>query len=161
MEIKFAKGFDESVKKLFSNSPRYLIPRMFNDIRYSIRGAYHRVVRGWDNEWAWNLHHKLDEYLPQILDKIRVDGYGYPAGLKNRKEWETILKTMADGFRASQALSNMEYIEEITLKKPKKDVFGNMSTRGYRINKRKQKNLEKTFDKGMKLFVEYYQNLWD
>lgn len=103
-----------------------------------IKFAWQRVFRGYDDSANWN----LETYLADLINKITLDmaenGCGYPNGL-NEKKWKEILQQISFGFGS--------YLE--------------MSSGVYSFKDKEYKRLEKEFKKGLKLFTEYYGNLWD
>ena len=168
-KIEFAPSFWDSAERLFSSSPRFLIPRKLNDWKYEIKWAWQRVFRGYDDTSVWNLYHHISEQLPKILRQLKNNHLGCPGELfdnkaKKNKEchkWEDILEKMARGFDAAVKIGNNEYMKEIKLKKPEKDIFGKDSYTGYKYDKKCYNKLYKEFEEGMELFKKYFFNLWD
>ena len=168
-EVKFHPDFWKSAEKLFSNNPFFLIPRKINDWKYEIKWAWQRIFRGYDDTTVWNLHSQISIYLPKILRDLKKIHHGCPSELfdnkaKKNKEchkWENVLEKMANGFDAARKLDENEYMKKITLKKPRKDMFGEDSYTDYKYDKKHYNRLYKEFEEGIELFKRWYFNLWD
>lgn len=144
------------MERLFSSSWRYAIPRFFRDIRFRTKMAYQRVVRGYDDEMIWGHHSLHSRITAEILRKLAKDKVGCPMELYDRKnkkdecaKWRDILIEMAEGFEATTAIDNMEYYVK------KRGKFDHIESN------KKYKKLKSKFDKGMKLYHQYYISLWD
>ena len=144
-KIKFAPSFLKSAEKLFSNNLRFLIPRKISDWKYEVKWAWQRVFRGYDDRWNWGLYHHLQEIIPKCVRSMKKHHIGCPGSLfdsKNKKnncwKWSKILEKIAKGFEAKQKISD------------------NYLFKGKRFEKLDRKQKE-----GMKLFVKYFDNLWD
>lgn len=134
MEIKFAPGFEKSLKKCFSNNPWYLIPRTLSDMKWGIKKAYQRVVYGYDESFWWDFHSHHTDLMLGNLKKLKEKSHGYPAKFENEQEWQVLLQQMIDGFEAAKRMDGeFEYKSED----------------------------EEIFKKGMQVFTDYYFNLWD
>lgn len=99
-----------------------------------------RGRRGWCRVDAWDIHGYLDEILPPMIDQMMKEGCGHPADL-TAEEWtghDGILDQIAGGFRAHSKILEYEWDGDIDLKA-----------------------LQKTHKHGMKLFVKWYDHLWD
>ena len=168
-KIKFHPEFWKSAEKLFSNSPRFLIPRKLNDWKYEIKWAWQRVLRGYDDTAVWDFHHHISEQFPKILRDLKEIQHGCPGELYDKKakknkechKWEDILEKMANGFDAARKLDNNEYMKEIKLKKPRKDMFDKDSYTDYKFDKKCYNKLNKEFEEGIELFKKWYFSLWD
>ncbi len=135
----------ESYKKCFSNNPIYLIPRMITDFKYEIIWAWQRVFKGYDERWDWGTVSQLQTIMPKCLRELKRIHHGCPPDLwdksKKKKEcwkWTMILEKIARGFEASAEL--------------------------HELAKNKGKKFEKLIkerNEGLKLFVKYFENLWD
>jgi len=143
-KIKFAPGFQKSFDKCFSMNPIYSIPRFFSNIKSQIKWAWQRVFRGYDDRWYWSLDGHLNWIIPICVRKMKK-GMGCPSSLYNKKnkrdeckEWHKILEKIAQGFEANEK------------------IFSKYLWKGKRFEK-----LDKKYKDGMKLFVKYFDNLWD
>lgn len=170
LKIEFHPEFWKSVNKLFSNNLYYLIPRKLNDWRYEIKWAWQRVFRGYDDRITWDLHYYISEYLPKIIRIMKDNVHGHPASIiedkskwevKSVKDWKNVLEKIANGFDAARKIENDEYMKEIKLKKPKKDIFGKDSYTSYKYDKKCYNKLYKDFEEGIDLMKHFYFNLWD
>jgi len=144
-KVKFTPGFLEDCKRLFSNNPRYAIPRFFSNTWFEIRMGCQRLTRGYDDRWNWELRGMLEEVIPKCVRWIKKNGIGCCEDLYDEKRkgnecwrWKDILEKIAQGFEA------------------KEKIYQNLLYKGKRYEKLKAKEKE-----GMKLFVKYFDNLWD
>lgn len=168
MKVVFTDSFIKSAEKLFSNNLYYLIPRKLSDWKYEIKWAYQRVFRGYDDTTVWNFHHHIAEQFPRILRDLKENGFGCPSQFYDSKKkdnechkWKEVLEKMAKGFDAAKKIDSNEYMKEVKLKKPKKDVFGEDSYIDYKFDKKHYNSLHKEFKEGVDLFKKHFFNLWD
>lgn len=157
MKIIYTKGFLNDMEHLFSSSWRYFVPRFWGDWKFKIKMAWQRVFRGYDDSSVWSHHYWHAETTAKMMRRLAQISNGCPSALydkKNKKDpykrWKEILITIAEGFEAMNKIDNHEHFIENKNNK-------------LNLNKTKQKEkiLKNKFDKGMKLYHEYYQNLWD
>ena len=149
------------MNRLFSNNPIYSIPRFFRDAEFEIRMAWQRVWKGYDDSWGWGLHSALSDVVPKALEQMIEYGNGAPSQFKDIKDWHVVLRKIQRGFEAANDLDDKKYMVKVKLKKPKKDMFGEMTDIGYKLDKKLESKLHREFDVGMKLLHKYYFNLWD
>src|SRR6185437_7285184 len=98
--------------------------------------SYQRVTRGWADCDIWSLDDHLNTWLPDALEQLKR-AHGYPSEFENQEPWNEILDKMIEGFRANDRLVG----------------FNHEST--------DRKADLKLWKDGMKLFVKYYNHLWD
>ncbi len=144
-KVVYSKGFMNDMERLFSNNPIYSIPRFFSNAKYEIKCAWQRVFRGYDDSWNWGLYQQLQTIIPKCVRWMKKNHLGCPGNLydeKNKRDncwkWKEILEKIAKGFEAKQKISD------------------NYLFKGKRFEK-----LDKQQKEGMKLFVKYFNNLWD
>lgn len=141
MKIEYAPEFEESINRLFSNHPKYFIPRFFESITFGvyrkIKYFIQRGVQGYSDEDVWGLSDHLAEILPNAIRSLQ-NGMGYPYGLSEKK-WNSVLEEIAIGFESYKTISE-EFID---------------------LQSEKGKELWKKWQKGSRLFVKYFPNLWD
>ena len=99
--------------------------------------SYQRVTRGWADCDTWSLDDHLNTWLPDALERLKSTGHGYPNELTEEK-WNKILDKMAEGFRANARLVGFDDKQSWDRKAD-----------------------QKLWKDGMKLFVKYYNGLWD
>ena len=158
MKIKFTKQFETSVIRLFSNNWRYAIPRFFENTFYSIKWAYQRVIKGYDDTMVWNYYSSMTEQTIKIVTILRDTLHGYPSNLKDTKEWRQILTKIIKGFEAIKAIDECDFM------RPTKQIVKTGIFKGCphsRLDKRMLTRLQKQRDEGFALYVKYYTNLWD
>ena len=117
----------------------------------SVKWAYQRVVRGYDDTFLWNIDESHSILMIKILTQFRNNVVGHPTMIdaktteEGEKKWKKILQDMIDGFQAS--LDADEYL------------WSNIHSG--KFGKDEYKKFDKKFKKGMKLFTKYYGCLWD
>lgn len=63
----------------------------------TIKWAWQRVVRGYDDRLYWAMDEYLDPIILAGLRNLRENGHGYPSGLTEKK-WNQILDKMMVAF---------------------------------------------------------------
>ena len=113
-----------------------------------IKWAYQRVVRGYDDTAVWSLVDYLSDIIPVITRKLKNGNcysfqlpsvYGKRTGDDKYNKWHEILEDIAIGFEA-----NAKIREEIVIK-----------------GDAEYEELNKLWKKGSKLFIKYFNELWD
>ena len=171
MKVVLTDTFIKSAIKLFSNSPRYLIPRKIQDWKLELKWGYQRIVKGYDDRATWELDFWLSDNLPKIIREMKSFVHGYPASnpfqkkrkgdIQSMKEWKGILEQIAKGFESAGKIGNNEYMKKVKLRKPIKDMFGKDSYTDYKFDKKAYNKMKKDFDEGIKLFHKHFFSLWD
>jgi hypothetical protein len=103
-----------------------------------VKWAYQRVVRGYDDTAIWNFEEYVAQQIKEVCFRIAEDGHGYPNHLTEKK-WKQILLDISFGFGS--------YIE--------------MRSGIYEVKSKEFKSLQKDYKKGLKLFVDNHEYLWD
>ena len=98
-----------------------------------------RGWRGYSDRDNWGIDGFLLEILPPMLENLK-HGYGYPSEFDSQDEWVCILEQMIVGFRANRTLMDLEYDWRDTGEK---------------------EALQIKSDGAFRLFVKYFNNLWD
>lgn len=120
---------------------KYMLLHPWNfvsDIYYSLKWAWQRVHRGWDDRVPWSIDYYLCRIMPDIINELIEHQIGNPIGL-TEEEWDEILIKIRDGFIAGYDIMEVNYDYK--------------SPDGY-------KKLSKKVDEGLKLFTEYFFSLW-
>ena len=95
-----------------------------------------RGLYGYADCDTWNLDYYLSNWLPHALKQLRKETYSYPVNSTITK-WRKTLKTIEEGFKEAQKVSDF-------------------------ANTREEMKLdEKKFHEGGKLFIKHFFNLWD
>lgn len=100
-----------------------------------IKWFIQRGRRGWADEDLWSLNYYLSDWMPNALEQLKKTKNSYPGNLTVKK-WNKILDQMIEGFEASIKKDDTVDIKEY-------------------------KQLDKIQKKGLQLFVDYYDDLWD
>ena len=123
----------------------------------NLKFYYQRATRGWADCDAWSIDSYLDYLLPPFIRSLK-GGCGCPSefydATKENNEcwkWDEALESMAQGFEASEAISNLKYYKTVEVK--------GGTTR--EIDEMALQNLTEKYNKGMDLFRQYYMSLWD
>ena len=105
--------------------PRYYLyhPIVFyKDVRRTIKFAYQRLTRDWDDSVTWNIDYWLCKIMPDILEKLKKDKQGIPNEVfdnpnkthedeewkKAEAKYDAILDEMIEGFKAAGRIINRE-----------------------------------------------------
>jgi len=128
---------------------------ILKEIKYFIQ----KGKRGFSDRDLWSFDDYLCEIIPPALRQLAKRSYGCPGDLWDKKrvndecyKWKEILEEMAQGFEAAQQIIDVKYFKNVK----QKDGYYT-----HEIDRKKQKLLTEKYDKGMKLFVEYFLSLWD
>ena len=100
----------------------------------AVKWFFQRAIRGWANCDVWSMDNYLNDILPGMLRRLKI-GCSYPMDM-TPEEWLNILEEMAVGFESGNKID---------------DCF----------DPNEEKELRAKFDRGMELFVKYYNHLWD
>lgn len=96
------------------------------------------MFRGFDDSAYWNLNNYISDVALKSIKWMEKNAFGHPTKLKNMKEWRDVLKKIRKGFEAYEK-THYDYIK----------------------NKKLREKYEKEYKEGMKLFAEFFPNLWD
>ncbi len=126
--------------------------QLFKDkVTRPLRRFWQRGRSGWCREDVWSVDGYLSRIIPEMLDELRKNNHSWPGPPMTDEEWNGdggLLDQMAQAFRANAKACNMEYMEE-----------------NERYDREKHAPIEaalmKQSKKGLKLFVKYYNELWD
>jgi len=158
MEIKYTQSFFDSMEKLFSNHPKFLIPRLFRDTRFRIRMFFQKLIRDYTDEEMWNFHYWLTStirpHFKHFVKYIKEHGCGCPGQLcvdengdnanveEGVKKWHAILDKIEIAFDLMWEQDNGT---DIWRKKTHEQMVED----------------DKKIQEGLSLFAKYYQNFWD
>ncbi len=158
-----------------------------SDTYYSIKYAYQRVTRGWDDRAVWSIDWWLDDKMPAMLRKLKEDKHGTPMSMFDglptenddgythsdetfaiaEERWNAILDKMIAAFEASRRMQNMTYEEELgeyPLYRPagvERETWKNVQHDRYLASEVLRERDAVIFKEGMALFAEHYSSLWD
>lgn len=137
------------------------------DVKLWFKSTYQKIRYGVSNEECWSLDHTITRFiLPRLKHFKNMKRHAYPGDI-TPEEWESILdeliwtfEYMSDDGETANPFPN--------LWKPNEDgksYLGRERTEEekelYRVWDVKHKELEERKEKGLQLFVKYYQHLWD
>jgi hypothetical protein len=104
-----------------------------------------RAEQGFSTYDWWNFCDYIAWVNINALEKFKT-GAGYPGDLSGMDEWVEILDQMIDGFKAAREISSLEYYLP-------KDTKEENDARYAAVIARKEK--------GLALYAEYFNSLWD
>ena len=146
----------KSPKFRFWYHAHHMIEFVTYEVPHEIKWAWQRVFRGWDDRVVWSIDTHITDYMPTWLEQLKRDKMGIPLDMfvpedfeedGNTKEeaegpalerWISVLDQMIEGFKAAQLLQEYDYSDDF-----------------------EYDNLNRSFQRGMKLFTENFFNLWD
>jgi hypothetical protein len=158
-----------------------------HDTHRKLKFAYQRLTRGWDDRVVWSVDWWMNGIMPDILRQLKEDKHGIPSsmfdGLPTKpdnewehtpeaweiatKRWNDILDKMIAGFEANQRMKDMIYEDELgayPLHRPvgvSRDAWEKIGEDHFTKSRLLAERDQKIFEEGIKLFAEYYNDLWD
>ena len=161
--------------------------KTLRNVYFTLKYAYQRLTRGWDDRAAWSIDWWLDDKMPDILRKLKKDTHGIPVSVFPtepqyineygdptdeaeaiaKQRWDDILDKIIAGFEASRRITDGLYEEELgeyPLHQPKnvtKEEWKQAVNKRFLASRTLEERDEKIFKEGMALFVEHYWSLWD
>ena len=158
-----------------------------HDVYRTVKYAYQRVMRGWDDRASWSVDYWLDDKMPAILRQLKRDKHGTPMTMfptdaeyiaedgnptSSAHEiaiarWDAVMDKMIAGFEASARVKEGLYEEELgeyPLDRPEgvdKATWKKVLHDRYLASRVLEERDEKIFKEGMALFAEHYWSLWD
>jgi hypothetical protein len=142
----------------------------FNHVRYfhkEIKWFFQRGWRGYADCDVWGLDGYLISWLPKALRHLAKYNHGCPPYLyddqaKDDKchKWKEILEKMALGFEL-QDKWDRDYVAVVGDTKNGKEYYDFKDPEWVKKFNAKEKEVEKTFNEAMDLFIKYFHNLWD
>lgn len=135
---------------------RFATPtRVYREVKWFIQ----RGSRGWADCDVWSIDWYLNRWMPDALRRLKATKHGipgnmFPEGPEYVKDcgnpndaawviaearWDGIMNKMIAGFEAAQRINEMTNFDDPVLRKAD----------------------EAACEEGLKLFVEYYFDLWD
>jgi len=125
--------------RLWSN---YLSPR---SLYFHTKHLYQYITRGYSDKQVWSLDTTIAEFVLPRLRTLKMLTHGYPEGFDSMEEW-------------SKAIDKMIWSFEFALKDYGSEDFDHND---YENWKKKNDKRTERYKEGMRLFAEYFWNLWD
>ena len=114
----------------------YYTPKWYViDFIYEVKMKFQLFSKGYNERMVYSFCDYMTDLNLKLLKDLKKTKHGFPSQLTEKK-WDKILGQMIEGFEA-----------QVT----SRDVF----------TVKEYNKLDKKFKDGMKLYVEYYNNLWD
>jgi len=124
-----------------------------------IKHYYMRCKYGYSYRDLWDFDDYLCDIIPPAIRQLAKKHTGCPSDLYDKKatnnechKWEEILEEIAQGFEAAKEITHIRYFKNVK----QKDGYYS-----HEIDKKKAKLLAKKYDRGTKLFKDYFLSLWD
>ncbi len=138
------------------------VVRLPGDIRRAINAFLQRGQRGYADSDVWGLWCYLSDVISKSVYHLKKHNHGYPSGL-TEGQWIDILNEIRDTFDTAKAIANdrLYLIKNKTDRKKWEKVIDNLNKK-YKDNERCMTDKEiKQYERGWKLFQQYFFNLWD
>lgn len=116
----------------------WYIFRPLRDFKNEIKWAWQRVYRGWDDRAIWSIQEHIAKQIVDMIEVYKEQINSHP-NMLTEDEWFQILLDIQAGFKAS-------------LDKLDSSLTPNQ------IEWKKFDNIQK---KGLTLFIEHFDSLWD
>jgi len=116
MKIKFHPKIKDDLKKMFSNNPFYLIPRLLEDIPMKIRFAFQRMFKGYDNSFYYDMGGYLEQYFIPAIEIFCNDKLKEGSDEKRTEIYSTMLK-LIDEWKKQDNGCNDQFEENNTSSK--------------------------------------------
>jgi hypothetical protein len=128
---------------------------ILDEWKSQIKWAWQRVFRKWDDRVVWSIDYYVATMVPQWLEMLKKKRHGIPCVMLKEEDYldencnvsDETMKQRGDEFDAILD----EIIEGFKAYNDMSDVY----------DKEKLEQYKQKFDKGMELFVEYFETLWD
>jgi hypothetical protein len=138
------KTFKGKIKYFWEDYIYYPCFRMWyniSDIPSEIKYFIQRGMRGYSDRDTWSIDYYLSSWMPGALKQMIKYGNSYPGhGEANTpKKWKEIVKKIIVGFEASKKIADFDF-----------------NSKNNEI-----KRLQTTQIKGLKLFIKWFDALWD
>jgi len=136
MKVETTPGFEKDMLRLFSDKPQYKLLRFWkwitSDLWSGLKWKLQRAQRGYSDNDVWGMNSYFAEIIPPMVRQMKEKGFGYPGhGRANTPE--------KWGAILEEIAQGFEAFD------------GEIGKLGD----------EEKFNKGMKLFVRWFNNLWD
>tara|TARA_R100000750_G_C2331441_1_gene90273 strand:+ start:107 stop:526 length:420 start_codon:yes stop_codon:yes gene_type:complete len=137
---------EKSIEEMMDESPEvkddfpWKKPSKFYLFKRKVKHIIQKIIRGFSDSDLWDLDYHLSELiLPRLKAFRNYNQAGHPSRLKDENEWNDILDKMIYSF---------EYV-----------------LRDYGIEdddwNDSQEKKYKEYEEGMKLFIDFFSDLWD
>lgn len=134
----------------------YRFPAKIKDARYSIKWAFQRAFRGYDDAMCWSYPYRSGLQTVAILKWLKEHKHGIPSLVcedgetfeESENKWNVILDKMILGWESGIAAD---------------DVFVEKPDGTYDIDatRKEYDRLMGLWREGMELYSKYYWSLWD
>lgn len=142
----------------------YRIARKYDDFKYWVKGLVQTIKYGFP-DWHWyEFKSWHSEQVVPRLKRFRNNLHSYPNGLSEEK-WAEYLDAMIWSFEHHDDSPELEYSEDYDHRVTKHIVNGCVTytplNKTGKVSFAKIEAHKERVKYGLKLFAEYYCNLWD
>lgn len=140
----------------------YRFPDLPREIKLSTVSFIQRGKRGWSNRDTWGLCNYLATIITQSIKHLKKNINGRPCGL-TEGQWIDILNMIIDTFdTVTMIMDDKLYLIKDDKKRREWNKHLQELNKTFKNNARCMTDKEiKNYEKGWKLFKEYFFNLWD
>lgn len=149
----------------FSNPIKYALRTINNwcsnlcHIFRWLKWCWQRAFRGWaDCDW-WSMDYYLVQTILPMLKALKENTISYPGSCPTPERWDELLDEMIEGFEAAKRVCEDEYYIEVS--GDSIEAINNATSDEVKQWGKMSVADQKLFKKKMKIFMEYFFNLWD
>lgn len=124
-----------------------------------LRHYYQRIKYGVSDMDCWSLDYYLSKVISKGCRTIKKHTCGYPCSLESMEQWEKILEEIAWTFDTKIKIGDMDWRMHVD-KKHEKELQESYTNSGFDIHIMTKEEI-KRYKNGKKLFMKYFDNLWD
>lgn len=155
----FTDSFNKSLEKIISNNPIYLIPRTLDNIKYETKWFFQRIFKGYDDMEIIDFYSCCNNYIRKRFKSFAK------AVRKNREGCPTCFYCYDDNMKATytdeEAMKKwIEVLDKIELAFDLMYLEETASDEWFKKTSKEMIKDSEKIDEGLKLFGEYYRNLW-
>jgi len=103
---------------------------------------------------VWNMNSWFIDHAVPILEDLRENAHGYPAGL-SEQAWDDILVEMIKGFKIAKDINNHDAIFKADYNRANPALQKVYKDQGMKLESKKE------YDRAFELFHEHFFSLWD
>jgi len=124
-----------------------------------VRRFIQRGKRGYDEVTWWKLDTVLTDIIIPNLKKLKKRHCGYPGGLTDEK-WEEILDDMIFAWEFKKRIQDSDILGDARPEESYEKMKEFQDELSFITEVPPEEDYDK-YQKGMKLFIKYFDNLWD
>ena len=140
----------------------YRIIESPRNTRRAIVRFFQRAVRGWANEDTWGLCDYLTKTISESIQYLKENSHGMPNDL-TEGQWIDILNEIRDTFDTAKRIidGRLYLIENRKKRKEWEDCLKDINKKNKSYDRCMSDKEIMQYNKGWRLFKQYFFNLWD